>query len=69
MPPPRRSALEVSFPDLAEELQQDDDAETLTHSAFGPPSVQKDSKRKKNNSLVDERVNSPIFVHSFVYLR
>ena len=64
MPPPRRSALEVSFPDLAEELRAEEDLETLTlpeRSTLGPPSVRKDSKRKKSDSLVDARVSHPPF--------
>jgi hypothetical protein len=65
MPPPRRSALEVSFPDLADELEDEYSAsETLANlepSALGSPSVRKDSKRKINTSSVDARVSRPHF--------
>lgn len=60
MPPPRRSALEVSFPDLA--ADDEDDVETVTRTA--PSSVRKDSKRKSANSLVDARVSGPHFCSS-----
>jgi hypothetical protein len=60
MPPPRRSALEVSFPDLAPD--EEDDVETVTRTAPSP--IRKDSKRKSANSLVDARVSGPHFCSS-----
>ena len=58
MPPPRRSALEVSFPDLTDS-EEEEDAETL--ACLEPLSVRKDTKRKKINSLVDARVSRSNF--------
>jgi hypothetical protein len=82
MPPPRRSALEVSFPELAEELGEEEEAETSVSESLpgrftsesGPSSVRKDSKRKKKDSLVDARVSCPHFcskprVHNFAWCR
>jgi len=55
--PARRSALEVSFPDIAEELREEEDAETV----FPGRPTSAPSKRKKTNSLVEARVSHPQF--------
>jgi hypothetical protein len=61
--PARRSALEVSFPDVAEELREEEEEEEEAETGFpgrptsAPLSARKDTKRKKANSLVDSRVS------------
>jgi hypothetical protein len=60
--PARRSALEVSFPDVAEELREEEEEEEAETGFPGRPtsaplSARKDTKRKKANSLVDSRVS------------
>jgi hypothetical protein len=59
--PARRSALEVSFPDVAEELREEEEEEAETGFPGRPTSAplfaRKDTKRKKANSLVDSRVS------------
>jgi hypothetical protein len=61
--PARRSALEVSFPDIVEELREEEDAETefTGRPTSAPSSTRKDTKRKKANSLVEARVSRPHF--------
>lgn len=68
MPPSRRSALEVSFPDLVDQVREEEDIEPLTNRGRTAPSqssIRKESKRKKINSPVDARVSIPLFYGKF----
>lgn len=78
MPPPRRSALEVSFPELADQIHEQEAAAAQPQARFGPSvsgvHTRKDAKRKKVNSTADTRVsdtphsNDTYYGYKFLFL-
>lgn len=71
MPPPRRNAFEVSFPELADKIREEEEAAQaaaaqararLGQSASGVH-TRKDAKRKKLNSTVDARVSETCYTN------
>lgn len=61
MPPLRPSALDISFPEIADQIRAEDATAAQRRARFGPSaSGRKDAniaKRKKVNSTVDARVS------------